>query len=161
MTAIASNYNSALSTNTFSFQSVIRNLPTEESISVHDWLKEHDSVQVEGEGAFNFGNFPGANKSFQAIYFSLTGELAEHYALFRGIVLAGQPKEVFLENIHETRSFTLKFYKSNEAIAKKYVEKVFKMVGEEIRFKQVLRKVLANQEKHQLEERLLFNDLKF
>jgi|GEM_PF-1250728 len=162
MTAIASNYNtSELSTNTFSFQSVIRNNPKEESIRVYDWLSEHESVEVQGEGAFGFGNFPGANKRFQAIYFSLKGDLAEHYALFRGIVLAGQPKEVYLENIHETRSFTLKFYQANEEVAKQYVQKIFKIVSEEIRFKQVLRKVLVNQEKHRLEEKLLLNELSY
>lgn len=161
MIAIASKYNtSELTANTFSFQSVLRNNVAEQApINVYEWLKVQDSVQVEGDGAFDFGNFPGANKSFQAIYFTLKGDLAEQYAFFRGIVLAGQPKEVYLENIHETRSFTLKFYKNNEEIAKQYLEKIFKIVREEIRFKQVLRKVLINQEKHRLEEKLLLNEL--
>ncbi|MBD8487469.1 hypothetical protein IFO69_01795 [Echinicola sp. CAU 1574] len=163
MTATASNYNtSSLNGNTFTFQSVIRNLNQDNgAISAFEWLNEHESVQVEGSADFNFGNFPGSNKSFQAIYFSLKGDLVDHYAFFRGIVLAGQPKEVFLENIHDKRSFTLKFYKRNEEVAKEYLEKIFKIVNQEIRFKQVLRKVLINEKKHRLEEKLLFNELSY
>ncbi|WP_186756436.1 hypothetical protein [Echinicola salinicaeni] len=161
MTATASNYNtSVLNQNTFSFKSVIRNNVQDRSnINVYDWLQQHDAVKVEGKGAFDFANFKNSNKSFQVVYFSLDAELADHYALFRGIVLAGQPKEVFLENVHEKRSFSLKFYKNNESVAKEYLEKVFRIVNEEIRFKKVLRKVLVNQEKHRLEEKLLLNEL--
>nr|WP_215223403.1 hypothetical protein [Echinicola shivajiensis] len=161
MTATASNYNNtSLAPNTFSFKSVIRNNAQDQSdINVFDWLDQHDAVKVEGQGAFDFANFQNSNKSFQVIYFSLEADLADHYALFRGIVLAGQPKEVYLENIHEKRSFSLKFYKNNESVAKEYLEKIFKIVNEEIRFKKVLKKVLVNQEKHRLEEKLLFNEL--
>ncbi|AGA78716.1 hypothetical protein Echvi_2469 [Echinicola vietnamensis DSM 17526] len=161
MTAIASNHSISTQNNhIFSFQSVIRNKTTDQkSLSAYEWLSENEFVQLEGQGTFGFHNFEAANKQFQAIYFTLKGDLAAHYAFFRGIVLAGQPKEVYLENIHENRSFTLKFYKKNEAVAKEYLEKIFRIVNDEIRFKQVLRKVLINQEKHRLEEKLLFNEL--
>ncbi|QDH79677.1 hypothetical protein FKX85_11775 [Echinicola soli] len=161
MTAIASNYNiSTQNNNIFSFQSVSRNKDKDlTSLSAYDWLAHNEFVQLEGQGSFGFHNYADANKKFQAIYFTLKGDIAAHYAFFRGIVLAGQPKEIYLENIHENRSFTLKFYKKNEAVAKQYLEKIFRIVNEEIRFKQVLRKVLINQEKHRLEEKLLLNEL--
>ncbi|AWW31939.1 hypothetical protein DN752_18340 [Echinicola strongylocentroti] len=161
MTAIASNYTNSVQQNKiFSFQSVSRNEAVEAtSLTAYDWLENNEFVQLQGQGSFGFQNYADANKKFQAIYFTLKGNLAAQYAFFRGIVLAGQPKEIYLENIHENRSFTLKFYKKNEEVAKRYLEKIFKIVNEEIRFKQVLRKVLVNQEKHRLEEKLLFNEL--
>ncbi|GGZ26205.1 hypothetical protein GCM10007049_18530 [Echinicola pacifica] len=160
MTAIASNYKVSQNETIFSFQSVIRNNNKEvNELNVREYLASRSDVELEGQGTFSFGNYAGVNKEFNAVYFNLKGNLSEHYAFFRGLVLAGQPNELFLESVHETKSFTLKFYNKNEAVAKKYLEKLFKIVEDELRFKQVLRKVLVNQERHKLEEKLLFNEL--
>ncbi|MDN3670223.1 hypothetical protein QWY93_12900 [Echinicola jeungdonensis] len=161
MTAIANSYNHSEKTSqTFSFNSINRNEPkTSQPKDLLNWLEGHEAVEIEGIGGFDFKNFPESQKKFQTIYFHLKGEVESFYSLFRGLVLAGHPKEVFIESIHEKRYFTLKYYQSNEGIAKAYVNKLFKLIEDEIRFKKVLKKIIQNQKKHQLEESLLYSEL--
>ena len=61
--------------------------------------------------------------------------------------------------VAESRSFILEIEAAQEYEVKKYLSKIFNLINSEIRFKQVLRKVIINQEKFKKEEKLLFNSL--
>lgn len=142
---------SSSSEENFTFHSISINTKSDSiSTGFMDWFIENDFVQLEGHLA-------QAKEGIHEVYFSLSGNAAAFYPLMRGIIFSGQPSSLVLQANHSSRNFTLRFQQDGEA--REYLSKVFGILYREIRFKQVLRKVIANEEKFKLEERLLFNEL--
>ena len=59
----------------------------------------------------------------------------------------------------ERKIYSLKYYKSDEEVVNVYLNRVFRFVSEEIRFKRILRKMLENQKAFAKEEGLLKAEL--
>ncbi len=138
---------------TFSFQTVTRNNNAkEDSLSLLDWIDSQDVISVQGK------EYDHSSQSI-AITFSLDGLASGYFSLVRGLMAFGQPRSFDLQADVKSRNFTLRLEVGQEATAKTYLSKILALINTEIRFKQVLRKVIVNQEKFEKEERLLFNSL--
>ncbi|MDO9554732.1 hypothetical protein [Rhodonellum sp.] len=144
----------------FAFQKVSKTQTTVENpLSVMDLMVACGIVQVTETASFDFPNFPEAKKSFQVIYFELSSDYATHTSLFGGLVSLGKPNGVILQQNRELGNFTLKFYASNSETVKSYLQKIFGIVEEEIRFKSILKKIIQNQQRFENEEQLLKKEL--
>lgn len=79
--------------------------------------------------------------------------------LFRGLSLLGKPKTLSLiyDNDHAQVFFT--FSQSEKKEVEKFLSKVIEMLKKEIRFKQILEKVIENNRRHQAEQALLQSSL--
>ncbi|WP_373493020.1 hypothetical protein [Aquiflexum sp.] len=116
-------------------------------------------VNVLETASFNFPNFPEAKKSFQVIYFELSEEFQAVKGLFNGLISLGQEEGVILESEKELSRYSLKYYVSDEMAVNSYLTKIFRFVSDEIRFKQILKKSIANQKAFAKEEQLLRMEL--
>lgn len=140
----------------FSFQSVSRNEKIDShSMSLLDWIHQNGNITIEGLVENSIDQKTGLKE----IQFSLSGKLVAFYSLLRGIAASGQPQSLWLQTNHKEKTFTFKFDASAEEGAKEFLTKVLKILEDEARFKQVLRKIIKNQEKFKLEEKLLLNEL--
>lgn len=155
MSIIASSYKNTSPERIFSFQTVARNENTAfGSLSLWDWMVSSEVVSLEEPSAANTqGN------TLQEINFSLSERLASFFPLLRGILASDQPQFFELQADSKLKSFKLIYHAEGEAEAKDYLSKVLGIVKAEARFKQVLRKVIVNQEKFLREEKLLFMEL--
>lgn len=125
-----------------------------DTTSLLDWIKENDLIYLQSEGGSI--DIHSQNKS---LIFSLSGISSDYFPLLRGISASGFGSAFKLLVKPQSKIFTFVYNIQDEAEAKEYLSKVFNMVRKEIRFKQVLRKVLFNQEKFRREEKLLFNEM--
>lgn len=154
MSVIASLYKNTSSERVFNFKSVLRNETSNpESLTLEGWMNLDEHITV-GELA----TVTQSNQTYRKICFSLSGHAAAYYPLFRSIIASGPPHVHLITN-KEVKGFVLKFVVGMEDEVSRYLAKVLDMIKAEIRFKQVLRKLIANQERFLLEERLLFNQL--
>lgn len=122
-------------------------------------LKSCEMVKVIETASFDFPNFPEAKKSFQVIYFELSEEFHVIKGLFNGIINLGHKDAVILDYEKELSRYSLKFYVSEEEGVKKYLTKIFRFISDEIRFKQILKRSIANQKAFAKEEQLLKMEL--
>jgi len=137
----------------FSFQTVSRAKSSiEDTSSLSDWIGTQEFVSLQTQ------SYDQEGKS-ATLTFSLTGFAAEHFSLMRGLIALGQPLSFILQAVPKTRNFSLQFEVGQEQEVNSYLSRLFAIIESEIRFKQVLRKVIANQERFEREERLLFNNL--
>lgn len=144
----------------FTFQSVSkRSEILAPSVSVTEMIIACDMVELIGMGSFDFPNYPGANKSFQVLYFRLASDFESLKGLFNGLISIGQPNGVILEFQKELNTYTLKFYSSNEPVVSGYFSKITKVISEEIRFKKILKKIIENQKSFEAEGQLLRNEI--
>lgn len=139
----------------YSFQKVSTNDVTSSGkIRLLDWLKENDLIYMQSEKVSMDSQFPK-----QEVIFCLTGISADYFPLLRGIAASGMGSALRIQVNSALKSFTFVYDKRDEAEAKEYLSKVLSLVRKEIRFKQVLRKVIFNQEKYKREEKLLFSEM--
>jgi len=144
----------------FVFQKVSKTQTTvENAFSVMELMVTCEMVKVTESASFDFPNFPEAKKSFQVIYFELSSNYTIQKSLFGGLVSLGKPNGVILQQNRELGNFTLKFYASNSETVKDYLQKIFGIVEEEIRFKSILKKIIQNQQRFENEEQLLKKEL--
>jgi hypothetical protein len=122
-------------------------------------LESCGMFEITGTAAFDFPNFPEANKSFHLINFKLTEEFAALKGLFNGFINLGQPLGVLMVFEKDRKIYSLKYYKADEEVVNVYLNRVFRFVSEEIRFKRILRKILENQKAFAKEEGLLKAEL--
>jgi hypothetical protein len=122
-------------------------------------LESCEMVEVMEAAFFDFPNFPEARKKFHVIYFQLAPHYSSLKGLFNGLISIGQPKGVLLEFEKEKLTYSLKFYESNKVNVNDYLNKIFRIVSEEIRFKRILKKIIQNQEAFAKEEHLLKAEL--
>lgn len=122
-------------------------------------IESCEMVNVIETASFDFPNFPEANKSFQVIYFELSEEFHKIRGLFNGLINLGHKDAVILDFEKELSRYSLKFYVSEEEGVKNYLTKIFRFISEEIRFKQILKKSIANQRAFAKEEQFLKMEL--
>lgn len=148
-------YKTTTSEENYSFQAVSRNEnPISHLTSLLDWIKENEIICLESETVSI-----DSNRKFQEIRFSLTGKSAAYFPLLKGIAASGQPKSLRLQVNQSLKIFTLIFDTLDQSEAKIYLSKILTLIEKEVRFKQVLRKVILNQKKFKSEEKLLFNEM--
>jgi hypothetical protein len=139
----------------YSFQKVSTNdVSSSAQIRLLDWLKENDLIYLQSEKVFMDSQFPK-----QEVVFCLTGISTDYFPLLRGIAASGHGSPFRLLVNSPLKSFTFAYDIQDEAEARIYLSKVLNLVRKEIRFKQVLRKVIYNQEKFKREEKLLFSEM--
>lgn len=139
----------------YSFHKVSKNnVGSSDKIRVLDWLKDNDLVYLQSEKISTEARFP-----HQEVIFCLTGIAADYFPLLRAIAAAGYGSALRLQVDSRLKCFTFVYGLQDEAEAGEYLSKVFNLVRKEIRFKQVLRKIIYNQDKHRREEKLLFGEL--
>src|SRR5690606_18475439 len=138
----------------FTFQTVSRNEKVNfDAISLWDWIRDNENIKIESQ------SLASENKlELHKIQFSLTGKATAYYPLLKGIIASGAPSNLIQADTKE-RSFTYIVNVESETESLKSFVDILKIVEEEVRFKQVLRKVIINQEKFKLEEKLLFHEL--
>ncbi|HLT06179.1 MAG TPA: hypothetical protein VK014_01565 [Cyclobacteriaceae bacterium] len=150
-TYIAASYSSQKSNQgAFSFRSIIKNDQTADGLTLLEWLNNNELISLHNH------NTDGTTHSLS---FSLAGPASDYFPLLRSIILLGLPNSFTLNAAVQSRSFNLQWKEPKEPEVRNYLVKVLDLISAEIRFKQVLRKVIANQEKFEKEERLLFNSL--
>jgi hypothetical protein len=138
----------------FTFQAVSRNEESNpHTISMWDWIRENENIKIESQSSAS-----GNKSKLQKIKFSLAGKAAAYYPLLKGVIASG-PSSNWIPADTKDRSFTFIFDVESEIESFKYLVEILRIVEEEVRFKQVLRKVIINQEKFELEEKLLFHEL--
>lgn len=118
-----------------------------------------EMVNVLETASFDFPNFPEAKKSFQVIYFELSEEFQAVKGLFNGLISLGHKDAVILDFEKDLSRYSLKFYVSQEAEVTNYLNKIFRFVSDEIRFKKILKKSIENQKAFAKEEQLLKMEL--
>ena len=139
----------------YSFHKVSTNdIKSSDRTRLLDWLKENDLIYLQSEKVSI-----DSNSQKQTFTFSLTGISSDYFPLLRGIAASGQGSAFKLQVNSKLKSFAFLYDKLDEEEAKEYLKKVLNLVRKEIRFKQVLRKVLFNQEKFSREEKLLFSEM--
>jgi hypothetical protein len=144
----------------FSFQKVSKTEGNQTTtIHVLELMQCHEMLEVTNHAKFNFPNFPEAKKEFNVVYFTLNKNLEALKGLFLGLTSIGQPAGVILEQQKELGTFSLKFYSMHEQNAAAYITKITKLLSEEIRFKAILKSIIANQQAFAAEEQLLRNEL--
>jgi hypothetical protein len=144
----------------FTFQSVSKKSEIiTPSVSVTEIIMACEIVELTGKGFFDFPNYPGANKSFQVMYFKLALDFESMQGLFNGLISIGQPNGVILEYQKDLNTYSLKFYTANESAVGQYFAKITRVISEEVRFKKILRKTIENQKSFEAEGQLLRNEL--
>jgi hypothetical protein len=144
----------------FAFQKILKKeVNGTPSLSPLQILESCEMVEVMETAFFDFPNFPEAKKKFHVIYFQLAPQYSFLKGLFNGLISIGQPKGVLLEIEKEKETYSLKFYESEKLNVNNYLNKIFRIVLEEIRFKRILKKIIQNQEIFAKEEQLLKSEL--
>lgn len=150
----------SLANDSFAFQKITK----KEGISTQglnplEVLASCEMVNVLETASFDFPNFPEAKKSFQVIYFELSEEFQTIKGLFNGLISFGQGDGVILDFEKDLSRYSLKYYVSDQEAVNSYLTKIFRFVSEEIRFKKILAKSIANQKAFAKEEQLLKMEL--
>ena len=135
------------------FQAISRaERPNEDGLSLSDWFGAYETVSIQSQDY-------GQDGDSIAITFRLTGLASEYFPLLRGLVALGRPKTFVFQAVPQAKNFSLKLEVGQESEVQIYLSRLFAIIDSEIRFKQVLRKVIINQDKFEREERLLYNSL--
>jgi hypothetical protein len=116
-------------------------------------------VEIVGLSGFGFPNFPESKKVFRVAYFKLNDEFKAIQPLFVGLISIGQPSKGTVEFYEEMDTFAVKYYQSDEQDMAAYLENIFSVLKEEIRFKQILKRVIEKQERFGKESQLLNREL--
>jgi hypothetical protein len=144
----------------FAFQKITKKEGANtKGLSPLEIMNSCEMVNVLETASFDFPNFPEAKKSFQVIYFELSEEFQAVKGLFNGLISLGHKDAVILDFEKDLSRYSLKFYVSQEADVNNYLNKIFKFVSDEIRFKKILKKSIENQKAFAKEEHLLKMEL--
>lgn len=147
-------------TKAFTFRKISkRSISVSEDLRIFEIMKSCQMLNVVEVASFDFPNFPEAKKKFNAIYFIINPSFASINSLFRGLISLGRPLGVIIEYTSEKKQFTLKYYDSDEDIAKAYLNKIIQNIVEEIRFKCILTSILQHRLNIELEESLTLKKL--
>lgn len=139
----------------YSFHKVSKNnVSSSDKIRLLDWLKEYDLVYLQSE---KISTETGV--THQEVIFCLTGNAADYFPLLRSIAAVGHGSAFRLQVNSKLKSFTFRYGLQDEAEAGVYLSKVLNLVRKELRFKQVLRKIIYNQDKFRREEKLLLGEM--
>lgn len=137
----------------FGFQSIIRNSNSDDhNMSLLDWFDRQEFVSLHGTEHGKCGQST-------TITFGLAGLAAPYFPILRGLIALGQPRTFGVRVDLKTRSISLELEENQEVAVRNYLKPLFALIQSEVRFKQVLRKILVNQEKFERAEKLLFRSL--
>lgn len=140
----------------FNFTQVSRNEKAEiKPVSLLEWL--HDNPMLD---LLTVTEDSDSGRIFQELSFRLAGKASAQYPLLKGMFSSGRPKQLALQADDASKIIFLRFDKAEERGAYQYISRVLSIIDEEVRFRQVLRKVIENQQRFVLEEKLLLNELK-
>lgn len=128
-------------------------------VSVERVLAECGMVEIVGRAGFGFPNFPESKKVFQVAYFKINEGFKPIQPLFNGLISIGQPSRGTVEYYQALETFAVKYYQDDEQETASYLEKVFLVLKEEIRFKQILKTVIEKQARFEKESLLLNREL--
>src|SRR5690554_5220520 len=141
MSSIASSHKNTSPERTFSFQSVVRNENFDlGSPSLVDWIGSNELVSLEKSSIHT------SIQTIQEISFSLSDTVAGYFPLLRGILASAKSQLFEIQANNTLKTFDLRYDIEREAEAKDYLAMVLAILDAEARFKQVLRKVIINQE---------------
>lgn len=154
MSFTASSHKNTSPERTFSFQAIVRNENTDSgSPSLLEWIGSNELVSLKKS------NTDTSNQTSREIIFSLSETVAVYFPLLKGILASAKSQWFVLRTDDGSKSFALRYDKEREIEVRDLLFKVLGIVDAEARFKQVLRKVIVNQEKFNREEKLLFKEL--
>lgn len=108
-------------------------------------LSESDIFELKGQGAFDFPNFPETNKKFRVVYLELSGGFKELKPILNGFLALGQPQGIIIDFTKDQNQYSFKYYLEDEEKAIDFTNRISVFLKEEVRFKKVLKKVIANQ----------------
>lgn len=135
------------------FRKITRsNASYDDRMGLLGWLQAQEIVTLEESTANDSAQPP-------AVKFGLAGMASSHFPILRALIALGRPSTFTIQSDGNKRSFTVRFSADQEAEVKSYLHLVLSLIRAEVRFRQVLRQVLVNQEKFEMEERLLFRNL--
>lgn len=141
--------------NNFILESISKTDNNADKASLVEWLSSQEDLKLEDPSTF-----ANPNKSRRGFDFRLIGSLAIYYPLLRSLSLSGVTGTISLKADHSRRKFSIEYEAHAERKAKSYLARLLGIVQEERRFKQVLGKLLKNQEKSRQEEALLMAGLR-
>lgn len=145
---------------TFPFREVSKNDPSKTTAKgVKEMLENESMIAIAGLSGFGFPNFPESKKVFQVAYFKVNESFKSIQPLLNGLLAIGQPRKGSVEFYPELDTFAVKFYQSEEQVAATFIERIFALIKEEIRFKQILKRVIETQERFGRESQLLKKEL--
>ncbi|HLU89406.1 MAG TPA: hypothetical protein VKZ51_06190 [Cyclobacteriaceae bacterium] len=140
----------------FNFTQVSRNEKAEiKPVSLLEWLQDNPMLDL-----LTVTEDSDSGGIFQELSFRLAGKASAQYPLLKGMFSSGRPKQLALQADDASKIIFLRFDKADETGAYQYISRVLSIIDEEVRFRQVLRKVIENQQRFVLEEKLLLNELK-
>lgn len=140
----------------FNFTQVSRNeKPEIKPVSLLEWL--HDNPVLD---LLTVTEGSDSGRDFQELSFRLAGKASAQYPLLKSMFSSGRPKQLALQADDASKIIFLRFDKAEETPAYQYISRVLSIIDEEVRFRQVLRKVIENRQRFVLEEKLLLNELK-
>ncbi len=156
MLAMISRNNESLSPDkVFGSYTVSRNdKPTPDSMTLEEWMGLDEHIVLQKQAGVS-----DSTEACRNISFSLSGDAAAYYPLFRSMIAAAPRHFRLMIQNGKGKSFLLKLAAGGESELRRYLSRVLDIVKAEIRFKKILRELIANQERFVLEERLLFNQL--
>src|SRR5690606_15722215 len=150
-TYIAASYSSQkFNQRAFSFRSIIKNDQTADGLTLLEWVNNNELISLHNH------NTDGTTHSLS---FSLAGPASDYFPLLRSIILLVLPNSFTLNVAVHIRSANLESAEPKETDERQYRVKVLDLISAEILLKQVLRKVIANKEKLEKQERLLYKRL--
>ena len=105
-----------------------------------------------------------AGKLFQhdrlVLKFGLTEQYTGNFVLLRGLIEFSRPKEISITSDRINKSFELELNTSETQIIQEYLEKIFKWLLKEIKFKAVLKEVIELQNRVRAEQDILYSKMK-
>ena len=135
------------------FRKITRsNASYDDRMGLLGWLQAQEIIALHDSAGDDSGN-P------LTVQFSLAGLASSHFPILRALIALGRPSTFNIQSDGNSRTFTLRYSADQEAEVKSYLHLVLSLIRAEVRFRQVLRQVLVNQEKFEMEERLLFRNL--
>jgi hypothetical protein len=157
----ASQINSIQSQKDFAFHKISKSekSPTGNTKDLIKALQEGSLFKVRGQAGFDFPNFPETNKKFRVLYMELNHDFQDVQAILNGFLALGQPQGVILEFDKTQNNYSLKYYLQDAPSVMNYLDKLTLFINEEVRFKKILKRILENNKRTKIEERLLINEL--
>ncbi|MGY6520605.1 MAG: hypothetical protein ACXIUD_02690 [Mongoliitalea sp.] len=129
----------------------------DEYLTLTDWFASAEWIRLEDYATYNFPNFPEKKEVFNAFYCSIEHVPVKN--LFKTLLTLGGLPGMLIEYQKEQNQFVFRLYKSQEATLLAKLQWMERYIAKELRFKQILTKLITNEKRYQAEERLLRTEL--
>lgn len=125
--------------------------------SITDWMEACTWIRLEDTGTYTFPNFPEKKEVFHAFYCKVENVQVKN--LLKTLLALGGVPGKLIEFQKEQNQLVFRLYKSQEATLLAKLLWMERYIAKELRFKQLLSKLIANEKRYQAEERLLRTEL--